>query len=253
MQNIDHNYYRASLTPDSPRPPLRGNIKADICIVGGGFTGLAAALHLAQSGARVALVEAETIGWRASGRNGGQIHTGYRQTQAQLEHWLGKARARDLWSLSEEAKALVRDMAARYAPDCALKDGLVIAAHDRAAARSLAEDTEYLQQHYSYNAARTLNTDETARVLGTNVYPASRFDSGGGHLQPLAFARGVAKAAEDAGAQLYESTRARRMQSDARRVRVTCDSGSVEADRAILACDAFTGELVPELAPYMAH
>jgi gamma-glutamylputrescine oxidase len=247
------NYYRASLTPEPPRPRLAGNVKADFCIVGGGFTGLSAALHLAQAGARVLLIEAETIGYGASGRNGGQIHTGFRQTQARLQRWLGEVHARDLWYLSEEAKSLVREMAARHAPDCALKSGLVIAADDRAAARSLAEDTDYLQRHYGYTAARTLRVDETADVLGTSVYPESRFDSGGGHLQPLAFARGVARAAEHAGAQIYEGSRARRIESDGRGVRIVCESGRVEADWAILACDASTGELVPELAPYIAH
>jgi gamma-glutamylputrescine oxidase len=247
------NYYRASLSAQAVRPALPSRINADVCVVGGGFTGLSAALHLARTGAQVVLVEAETIGYGASGRNGGQIHTGYRKTQAELERWLGKVHARDLWDLSEAAKNLLRDLAVQHAPDCALKSGLVIAADDRAAERALAEDTEYLQRHYGYSAARTLNTDETSEVLGTHVYPAARFDSGGGHLQPLAFSRGIASAAENAGAQLYEGTCARRIESVDRGVRIVCESGSVDADWAILACDAFTGELVPELAPYIAH
>jgi len=249
----DSNYYRASLSAERPRAELTGIVSTDICIVGGGFTGLSAALHLAQAGARVVLIEAESIGFGASGRNGGQIHTGYRQTQEQLESWIGKEHARDLWNWSEEAKRLVRDLAAQYAPDCALKSGLVIASDDRAAARGLEEDTEYLQRHYGYDAARTLGAAETSQVLGTDVYPAARFDSAGGHLQPLAFTRGIAHAAEAAGAQLYENTRARNIDTANGRVKIACESSSVEADLAIVACDAFAGELVPELAPYIAH
>ena len=196
------NYYRARSGAQPLRPPLTGEARADVCIVGGGFTGLSAALHLAQAGARVVLVEAETIGFGASGRNGGQIHTGWRQSQQQLERWLGQVHARDLWALCEEAKVLVRDLAAQHAIDCALKSGLVIAAHDRAAVRDLADETKHLQARYSYTSARMMDADETARVLGTAVYPAARFDSGGGHLQPLAFARGLAQAAEGAGAAL---------------------------------------------------
>jgi gamma-glutamylputrescine oxidase len=224
-----------------------------VCVVGGGFTGLSAALHLAEAGARVMLLEAETIGFGASGRNGGQIHTGFRQTQAALERWLGKIHARDLWSLAEESKALIAELVARYDIDCALRSGLVIAAHDRAAARELAEETDYLRARYGYTSAQMMEARETARQLGTGVYAAARFDSGGGHLQPLAFARGVAQAAEEAGAQLYEFTRARSVECSGRNVRLMCDGASVEAEHVILATDAFTGALAPQLAPYIAH
>ncbi|HEY1637264.1 MAG TPA: FAD-dependent oxidoreductase, partial [Rhizomicrobium sp.] len=203
------NYYRASLDAAPLHPPLSGQAKVDVCIVGGGFTGLSAALHLAKAGARVRLLETETIGFGASGRNGGQIHTGFRQTQMDLERWLGQLHARDLWTLAEDAKALVRALAAECAIGCALKDGLVVAAHDRAAARELAEETEHLRTHYGYTEARMMDAAETAQQLGTDVYPAARFDSGGGHLQPLAFARGLAQAAEQAGVLFHERTRAR--------------------------------------------
>ncbi|HSC18976.1 MAG TPA: FAD-binding oxidoreductase [Rhizomicrobium sp.] len=247
------NYYRASLGAGPERPALAGEARADVCIVGGGFTGLSAALHLAQAGARLTLVEGETIGFGASGRNGGQIHTGWRQSQQKLEHWLGEIHARDLWTLCEEAKALVRDLAAQHAIDCMLKGGLVIAAHDRAAARELADDTEDLRARYGYTSARMMDGDETARVLGTEVYPAARFDSGGGHLQPLAFSRGLAQAAEQAGATLCEHTRAKSIEQSAHRARVVCDNGVIDADCVIVACDAFSGELLPALAPYIAH
>ncbi|MBV8800624.1 MAG: FAD-binding oxidoreductase [Alphaproteobacteria bacterium] len=247
------NYYRASLGEGPERRKLAGQITADVCVIGGGFTGLSAALHLANAGARVVLLEGETIGFGASGRNGGQIHTGLRQSQQHLERWLGEAHARDLWTLAEESKALMRELVARYAIDCALKDGLVIAAHDRAAARELVEETEYLRSHYGYAAARMMDADETARVLGTNVYPAARFDSGGGHLQPLAFARAIAEATERAAATIHEFTRALSLELERDHLRVVCESGAVECDRAILACDAFSAALAPELAPYIAH
>jgi len=247
------NYYCASLAPAAPYPGLQGSYRTDICIIGGGFTGLSAALHLAAAGARVTLIEAETIGFAASGRNGGQIHTGFRKTQEELERWLGEIHARDLWALGEEAKTSVRNLAAKYEINCALKSGLVIAAHDRAAARELADDTAYLGTHYGYTATRMMDTAETAAQLGTDVYPAARFDSGGGHLQPLAFARGLAQAAEHAGARLHECTRARQIETSDAGVRITCDGAVIDADCVIVACDAFTGELLPQLAPYIAH
>jgi gamma-glutamylputrescine oxidase len=251
--NGPENYYCASLARMMPRPRLEGRHRADICIVGGGFTGLSAALHLATAGAQVMLVEAETIGSAASGRNGGQIHTGFRQTQERLERWLGETHARDLWALGEEAKALVRDLATTHQIDCSLKSGLVIAAHDRAASRELADDTEYLRAHYNYTPARMMDAAETQTQLGTNVYPAARFDSGGGHLQPLAFARALAQAAERAGAHLHEFTRARRVEGSNSGVRISCDGATIDAEQVVVACDAFAGELLPEIAPYIAH
>ncbi len=247
------NYYRASLEPTAALPRLKGTHRTGVCIIGGGFTGLSAALHLAIGRARVTLIEAETIGFAASGRNGGQIHTGFRQTQEQLERWLGEVHTRDLWALGEEAKALVRELAATHQIDCSLKSGLVIAAHDPAAARELAEDTEYLRNHYGYDLARMMDAAGISASLGTNVYPAGRYDSGGGHLQPLAFARGLAQAAERAGAQLYEFTRAREIEASHSGVRVICDGAIIDAAQVIVACDAFTGDLLPALAPYIAH
>jgi gamma-glutamylputrescine oxidase len=247
------NYYRASLDAAPLHPPLSGQAKVDVCIVGGGFTGLSAALHLAKAGARVRLLETETIGFGASGRNGGQIHTGFRQTQMDLERWLGQLHARDLWTLAEDAKALVRALAAECAIGCALKDGLVVAAHDRAAARELAEETEHLRTHYGYTEARMMDAAETAQQLGTDVYPAARFDAAGGHLQPLAFARGLAQAAEQAGVLFHERTRARCIEQSNGGMRVVCEAGALAADWVVLACDAFTGDLAPQLAPYIAH
>jgi gamma-glutamylputrescine oxidase len=247
------NYYRASLATGASRPRLEGAQRTDICIVGGGFTGLSAAFHLAAAGARVTLIEAETIGFAASGRNGGQLHTGFRKTQKQLERWLGEIHARDLWTIGEEAKMLVRELTTAHQIECFLKKGLVIAAHDRAAAQELADDTAYLRSHYGYTAARMMDAAETAAQLGTDVYPAARIDSGGGHLQPLAFARGLAQAGERAGAELYEFTKAREIETSNTGMHIICDSATIDAAQVIVACDAFTGDLLPQLAPYVAH
>ena len=222
-------------------------------MVGGGFTGLCAALHLAEHGAVVALVEAETIGFAASGRNGGQIHTGLRKDQAELERWLGPIHAHDLWTLTEDSKALVRKLVTRYAIACELKTGLVIAAHNARALEDLADDTAHLTRRYSYYLARMMDTQETQTALGTAVYPGARFDTGGGHLHPLRFARGLADAAEAAGAALWEQSPAVALEPDTDHITVRTPEGSITAAHVILATDAFSGILVPELAPFIGH
>ncbi len=246
-------YYAASSETPPLRPALSGDVHADVCIVGGGFTGLSAALHLAEAGAKVVLVEAEKIAFAASGRNGGQIHTGQRMDQAVLEKWLGETHARDLWTLSEEAKQTVRDLAARHEIDCDLRDGLIIAAHDKAALKALTEDFGHLAREYGYAAARMMDADETRATIGSALYPGARLDMGGGHLHPLKFARGLAAAAERAGARLFEQSAVQSVETGRPTVTVKTGGGTVSAAHALLACDAFTGQLVPALAKYIAH
>ncbi len=249
---MPQGYYAASAGAERPFPRLSGHAAADICVIGGGYTGLSAALHLAEAGARVVLVEAQQIGFGASGRNGGQIHTGLRKEQAALERWLGQAHARDLWDLTEDAKALVRGLIAKHGIECALKDGLVIAAHDRRALHALAEDTAHIGARYGYSA-RMMDGEETAEMLGTRHYPGARLDRGGGHLHPLRFARGLAVAADRAGAVIWEHSRAHAFETEGSRIRIRCGHGEAIADKLILACDAFTGEIAPQLEPYIAH
>jgi gamma-glutamylputrescine oxidase len=242
-------YYAATADPLPPHPRLDADVRADVCIIGGGYTGLSAALHLVRAGAKVVLIEAQTVGFAASGRNGGQIHPGHRKDQAALERWLGRQHARDLWTLSEEARQLVFELAHE---GCDLKRGLVIAAHDRAAASTLAEETDHLRSAYHYDEARMLDQSETALALGTAVYPASRLDMGGGHLHALKYARRLAVGAARAGATIYESTAAVAIESEASAA-VHCATGSVRADHVILACDSFSAAVAPQLAPYIAH
>ena len=249
QSNAPQGYYAASAGPASAAVSLRGDAKADVCIIGAGYTGLSAALHLATAGANVVVIEAEDIGFGASGRNGGQIHPGHRKSQAELEHWLGVGHARDLWKLSEEARNLVFDLASQ---DCELKCGLVIAAHSERAARELTQDTEYLSSHYGYAEARMLDRTQTQAAVGTDLYPAARMDSGGGHVHPLKYARKLAARAVSAGATVYVRSSALRIDREPQLV-VHGAQFKVVTEHIVLACDAFSARLAPELSPYIAH
>ena len=245
----EQGYYAASAGAVPSLPRLSGDVTTDVCVVGGGYTGLSAALHAARAGAKVVLVEAQTIGFAASGRNGGQIHPGHRKDQLELERWLGRSHASDLWRLSEEARGLVFQLAD---DGCELKRGLVIAAHNETSARDLAADAEYLAANYAYPHLRMLDRAQTQAALGTSAYAAARLDVGGGHLHPLKFARRLAQDAARAGAVLYEHSPALAIE-DGSPITICCAGGTIRADHAVLACDAFSAALAPQLAPYIAH
>jgi gamma-glutamylputrescine oxidase len=249
MTDAPQGYYAASAGALAGLPQLEGAVSCDVCVIGGGFTGLSASLHLAKAGVSVVLLEAESIGYAASGRNGGQIHPGHRKSQAELERWLGETHARDLWRLSEEALDLVFTLGA---DGCDIKHGLVIAAHNASAARDLAEETDDLRARYGVSGIRMIDKAETTSELGTATYPAARLDMTGGHLHPLKFARLLATSAVQAGAQLFERSRVTNIQRMMPAV-VRSASGTVVAKHVILATDAFSGDIAPELAPYIAH
>lgn len=199
----------------------------------------------------VSLLEAETVGFGASG---GQIHTGLRRGQKWLEKQLGAGRARALWDLTEESKALVHALVSKYAIDCALASGVVIAAHNGREALALANDTEHLARFYGYSRAHMMERVVTAQMLGTEIHVAARFDEGGGHLQPLSFARGLADAADKAGATIWEHSPALRIERSRRGVVVRCaKGGSVAADRVLVAADAYSGRIAPRLARYIGQ
>ncbi len=232
------SYYHATANAHPERPALQGEVAADICVIGGGFTGLSAALHLAERGYSVALVEANKIGWGASGRNGGQLHSGQRRDQYYLERTYGKDQAKRLWNLGMEARELCKTLIKKHQIDCAFADGLVHGIHKR---RYLDEERAYvdhLHKVYGYDDIITFDAAETADALGTDHYHGGWRDGGAGHLHPLNYALGLADAAERAGATLYENTTARQIEHGNPSTIVT-ESGSIRAGIVVLAGNGY--------------
>ena len=224
------SWYTATATAFPAFSPLKGTVRADVCIIGAGYTGLSAALHLAEAGFKVVVLEAARVGSGASGRNGGQLHSGQRRGQDFLEKAVGKDDARKLWDLAEDGKALVRSLVARYDIPCDLRDGLILADHK---ARYVPDSHDYastLAADYGYDALVPLSRDEIRAMVGTSAYYGGLLDKGAGHLHPLNFALGLGAAAVAAGAEIHEGTRASKVE-DAGGVTVTTDTGgSVVAD-----------------------
>ena len=229
----------AATADDLAFPALAGETRADVAIVGGGYTGLSAALHLAEAGIDAVVVEANRVGWGASGRNGGQLHTGQRRDQDWLEERLGRDDAYALWRLAEEAKALVKDLIARHRIDCDWRDGLIETVHKP---RLVAEERAYadrLRADYGYTAVDWLDRDALAAAIGTDAYFGGRRDMGAGHLDPLKFARGLARAAAAAGARVFEGSAAARILQTSGGHRIETARGAVTAETVILAGNGY--------------
>lgn len=233
MKNTGHpenSWYCASIAQPPCYPAVEGDLRFDVGIVGGGYTGLGAALELAQKGVRVAVLEGAEIGSGASGRNGGQVHIGQRLDPETLQSHLGQDAARQLWDMAMDARRNLDALIEDYGIDCDLRPGLIHAWHKP---RFEADDRAYadfVRQHYGYDRLSLLSKAEVARELGTDIYHGGLFDGGGGHLHPLKLAIGMAQAAVKTGASLFEHSRVTRIETERQPVlhtargRVTCDT-----------------------------
>ena len=240
------SWYAATANPLPDFPALAGDVQADVAVLGGGYTGLSAALHLAEAGKRVVLLEAHRVGWGASGRNGGQIHTGQRREQDYIEEKVGKASALRLWNMAEEAKALLKDLITRHEIACDYRPGLIHAAHKAAFVPEMNAYAEKLARDYGYDQVVPLDRSQTAAALGTEVYFGGALDRDGGHLHPLNFALGLATAAARAGATLHEHTRVTGYTRGAGgKVRVATTGGAVVADYLLLCGDGYLDGIAP--------
>ena len=260
------SYYAATAHPAPERPPLMGDRTTDVCVVGAGFTGLSVALNLAERGYEVVVLEAEGVGWGASGRNGGQIGSGFSADMEWLETWAGRGEARRLFALAEEAKAIIRERVLRHGIDCDLKWGSFQAASKPRHMKALAARMDRWAGTYEYGSLKLAETPADARAyVNSPVYIGGLADDGAGHLHPLNYCLGLARAAEAAGATIHEGTAVTGLdrtgagggRTGGGRARVRTAAGRVEADAVVLCGNAYLGDLVPDvrrvITPIVSH
>ena len=242
------SWYAATARPLDPFPDLQSNTRADVCVVGGGFTGISTALHLAEAGADVALLEAQRVGFGASGRNGGQVGSGMRKDQIKLEALFGFDNAMRLWQVGEDAKKLVKSLIVRHRIDAAWRDGIAHADWSANGASETQAYAEHLQSAYGYEEVEPLDCAELRSLVGSDVFQGGLIDWGAGHLHPLRFALGLAQAAAAAGVRVFEGSEA----CDVRSGMVRTSNGCVEAEHVVLAMNGYHGDLHPLVAMRVA-
>lgn len=232
-------------------PALDGDLNADVVIIGGGFTGLSAAAHLAKAGTDVALVEAHRFGDGASGRNGGQFGTGQRAWPEEMEDELGLARARALFDLAEEAKMSLLDFAEVNAIDIDYAPGQMSVAHKRRFVDDYRAHADILAERYDYPHVSFMDAKETAERLGTDRYYGGVRDTGTGHIHPLKLVIGTARVAAESGARLFEMTEVTDLSSANGKVTVRTASGTITAEKCLVAVNAYGGDLEPRSAAHI--
>ena len=248
IHNTQHaaSYYAASANRQLAYPSLRGELSADVCIVGGGFSGLNTAIELAQKGFSVVLLEAHKIGWGASGRNGGQLIRGIGHGLEQFESIIGADGVRELKLMGLEAVEIVRRRIAQFTIDCDLTWGYCDLANKPSHLEGFAADMAALKSLGYRHELRLLQPEQMHEVVGSDRYVGGLIDMGSGHLHPLNLALGEAAAAQSLGVQLFEDSPVTRIDYGAE-VRVHTALGVVRAAHLVLGCNAYLGELNPTL------
>jgi glycine/D-amino acid oxidase-like deaminating enzyme len=243
---LPRSLYAETARPAPDTPPLDGDRSVSIAIVGGGFTGLSAALHLAEQGVDVMVMEEHEPGWGASGRNGGQVNPGLKHDPDQVERDFGADLGARMVAFSGNAPNVVFDLIQRHQIACeALQSGTLRTAFGRRALHGIRRTAE--QWARRSGLVSFLDRDVVAGLTGTERYLGAMLDRRGGQLNPLGYARGLAAAAMQAGAAVHGGTRVSRIGKDGGRWRVATPSGTVTAEKIILATNGYTDDIWPNL------
>jgi glycine/D-amino acid oxidase-like deaminating enzyme len=239
--------WAATAVPAPPTPPLEESTSADVCIVGGGFAGLSTALHLAERGIRALVLEAREPGWGASGRNGGQVIPGLKYDPDEIVAMFGAERGQRLIEFAGGTADIVFQLIEKHRMDVPLtRNGWIQGAHTEANVELVRSRTEQWSRLGA--PVQFLDKPATDKLLGTDKYLGGWLDRRGGAIQPLSYARGLARAALDAGARIHGETPATRLVRAGARWSVQTGRGAtVTADRVVICTNGYTGELWPKL------
>lgn len=236
------SYYAAMATPLPPFSPPQGQINCDVCVIGGGFMGLSTALNLAERGYDVVLLEAQRVGFGASGRNGGQVGQGQRLDQDELEDLVGKDHARELWAIANQSVDLVRRRAASPLVEAEFADGIIHADHRKRFVPHSKAYAERLNSEYGYDKIRFIDREECRHLVNSPEYHGGTLDMGAGHIDPLQYALGLARMAQAAGVRIFEQARVTAV-NEGEPVTVDLAGVQVRAGHVVMGMNGYLGKL----------
>lgn len=241
------SWYAASLNQHLALGPLWEHKRHQVCIIGAGYSGLSTAYHLAKKGVDCCIIEAQKPGWGASGRNGGQLGSGQRMEQLDLEALVGREKAHKFWKLGEASKDLVKGLINEHGIDCELKPGVILANHRKRYNKHMRKEVRLLNEEYGYDAISYLDQAAIRNQIDSPAYYGGSLDMGAAHLHPLNYALGLAAEAMKLGVEIYELTRVQSIERGSP-AKVITDRGVVVADHVVVACNGYLGDLEPEVA-----
>ena len=241
------SFYAATAVGVRDYPALEDDRQADVCVIGGGFTGLSAALNLAERGLDVVLLEAERIGFGASGRCGGLVGSGQRKEVTETEELFGLARSRQLWDFAEMAKQEIRYRVEKHDITCDLQRGQLVGVHKKRYLGWAREMADVLAERYDYPFCAALDAEQTRARVASDSFLEGLYDSEALGLHPLNYALGLARAAAEAGVRIYERSRVESY-SHADPATVKTANGTIKASFVVLACNGYLGKLEPRVA-----
>lgn len=240
------SYYAASRNIIRDAKKLEGEVTADICVVGAGYSGMSTAIHLAEQRLKVVVVEAAEVGWGASGRNGGQVVNGLNASLATIGKRYGDKTANFVGSLVQEGAGIIYDWVARYGIDCDLRRGNIYAAYTEQHMREL-EAKKALWKSHGMDDHELLDGEAIRKHIGSDVYVGGMIDHSGGHMHPLNLVLGEASALERLGGVIYEHSPVTRVSQSPDNAVVETAGGRITAKTAVVCGNAYLGNVVPEL------
>ena len=238
------SFYRSSVEDLNSQDQLTSDIDVDICIIGGGLTGISSAINLSKKGYSVILCEARKIGWGASGRNGGQLGIGMRKDQFTIEKKLGLRHAKELWSLGLEAVEDVKNLIKENEIDCHLVNGVMSTACFEKDIDEYKFEIEHMSKNYDFEGYQFFNKEKIREEINSKMYLAGLLNSGSYHLNPLKLTLGLAKVAQKNKVKIFENTPIEKIREEGDRVQVMSKKGLIRANQVVVACNGYLDSIL---------
>ena len=242
--NENGSFYKSTIKPINSKDILDNNLEVDICIIGGGLTGVSSAIHLAEKGYSVVICEARTIGWGASGRNGGQLGNGMRKDQITIEKKLGFDIANEFWKLGLESVQTAIDLTKRYNIDCNIQQGVMSAGCFKNDIKDFEFEINHLEKKYNYSKLELINKDSIKNEINSDMYYSGLINKGSFHINPLKFLIGLVKQLKSLNIKIFENTPITKIENKKDYIIVYSNLKKIRSQKVVVGCNGYLDNLL---------